>query len=115
MAFRLGRPRADAPWINTVVPWSPAAIWPSLDDDPVKHAGLAAPWYFAGGDTNYLPETRGARRSFFYGGLDWQRKGAAVLVGGSWTGGVPVGGGRPPREYVTGATRQGLTSYSRDA
>src|SRR5260370_1088009 len=101
MAFRLGRPRADAPWSSAVVPWSPAAIWPSLDDDPVKHAGLAAPWYFAGGDTNYLPETPGARRSFFYGGFDWQSKVAAVQVGGSGIGGVPVGGGRPQAEYWT--------------
>ena len=90
MSFRLGRPRQDAPWIKTVVPWSPAAIWPSLADDPAKHAGLAAPWYFAGGDPSYAQETPGSRRSFFYGGFDWQSKAAWV---------IPLGGGRPQSEY----------------
>ncbi len=90
MAFRLGRPRPDAPWINTVVPWSPAAIWPSLADDPVKHAGLATPWYFAGGDPNFAQETPGSRRSYFYGGFDWQSKAAWV---------IPLGGGQPQSEY----------------
>jgi hypothetical protein len=90
MAFRLGRPRPDAPWVTNVIPWSPAAIWPSLADDGVKHAGLAVPWYFAGGDPAYLQESPGARRSFFYGGFDWQSKAAGV---------IPLGGGRPQAEY----------------
>src|ERR1700674_3543377 len=90
MSFRLGRPRLDAPWITTVVPWSPAAIWPSFADDGAKHAGLAGAWYFAGGDPAYAQETPGARRSFFYGGFDWQSKAAWV---------IPLGGGRPQAEY----------------
>jgi hypothetical protein len=90
MSFRLGRARPDAPWITTVIPWSPAAIWPSLADDPVKHAGLAAPWYFAGGDPAYGQETPGSRRSFFYGGFDWQSKVAWV---------IPLGGGEPQADY----------------
>jgi hypothetical protein len=90
MVFRLGRPRPDAPWINSVVSWSPAAIWPSLADDAAKHAGLAVPWYFAGGDPAYVPETPGSRRSFFYGGFDWQSKVAGI---------IPLGGGRPQAEY----------------
>jgi hypothetical protein len=90
MSFRLGRPRPDAPWITTVVPWSPAGIWPSLADDGVKHAGLAVPWYFAGGDPSFVQESPGARRSFFYGGFDWQSKAAWV---------IPLGGGRPQAEY----------------
>jgi hypothetical protein len=92
MAFRLGRPRTDAPWIKNVVSWSPAAIWPSFADDGTKHVALAVPWYLAGGDPAFGPETPGARRSYFYGGFDWQSK---VL------GLIPVDGhgGRPQSEY----------------
>jgi len=90
MAFRLGRPRPDAPWINTVVPWSPAAIWPSMADDPASHAGLAVPWYLAGGDPSFAQESPGARRSFFYGGFDWQNM---VL------GTIPIAGGQPQSQY----------------
>jgi hypothetical protein len=90
MSMRLGRPRADAPWVTGVVPWSPAAIWPSFADDGTKHAGLAVPWAFAGGDPSFLPETLGARRSFFYGGFDWQSKAAFI---------IPLGGGKPQAEY----------------
>jgi pimeloyl-ACP methyl ester carboxylesterase len=90
MAFRLGRPRPDAPWIKTVVPWSPAAIWPSIADSPVKHVGLAVPWYLAGGAPDFLQETPGSRRSFFYGGFDWESKVAYV---------IPAGGGKPQSEF----------------
>jgi len=90
MAFRLGRPRPDAPWIKTVVPWSPAAIWPSLADSPVKHVGLAVPWYLAGGEPAFNQETPGSRRSFFYGGFDWESKVAYV---------IPMGGGKPQSEF----------------
>jgi len=90
MAFRLGRPRSDAPWINTVVPWSPAAIWPSMADDQASHAGLAVPWYLAGGDPSFAQESPGARRSFFYGGFDWQNM---VL------GRIPIAGGQPQSQY----------------
>jgi len=99
MAFRLGRPRADAPWIKEVVPWSPAAIWPSFADSGPNHAALATPWYFAGGSADYLPETPGARRSMFYGGFDWQSKALTFIpVGGSGAGGL-AGGGRPQAEF----------------
>lgn len=91
MAFRLGRPRADAPWITTVVPWSPAAIWPSFADNGSQHAALAASWYLAGGDPTIAPETPGARRSFFYGGFDWASKIAFFYE--------PSGGGKPQAEF----------------
>jgi pimeloyl-ACP methyl ester carboxylesterase len=90
MAFRLGRPRPDAPWIKSVVPWSPAAIWPSIADSEVKHVGLAVPWYLAGGDPNLAQETPGSRRSFFFGGFDWESKVAYV---------IPAGGGKPQSEF----------------
>ena len=90
LTMRLGRPRADAPWITHVVPWSPAAIWPSFVDDPVKHAALAVTWYLAGGEPSFAEETPGARRSFFYGNFDWQTKVFGL---------IPVGGGRPQSEY----------------
>jgi hypothetical protein len=87
MSFRLGRPRQDAPWITTVIPWSPAAIWPSFADNSAEHAALATSWYLAGGDPNYAPETPGARRSWFYGGFDWASKIALAYE--------PSGGGKP--------------------
>ncbi|MGI8497169.1 MAG: hypothetical protein ACR2OG_06260 [Gemmatimonadaceae bacterium] len=92
MAFRLGRPRADAPWVTNIVSWSPASIWPSFADDGINHVGLAVPWYFAGGDpsSEYPTEMSGARRGFFYGGFDWQSK---VI------GFISVAGGRPQAEY----------------
>jgi pimeloyl-ACP methyl ester carboxylesterase len=95
MAMRLGRPRADAPWVRNVVPWSPAGIWESLADDPTKHPGLAIPWYLAGGDATYAREDSGSRRSFFYGGFDWRSR---ILFG------IPVGGARPQSEFWTDAT-----------
>ncbi|HVH71939.1 MAG TPA: hypothetical protein VNB49_12605, partial [Candidatus Dormibacteraeota bacterium] len=90
MAFRLGRPRPDAPWVNTVVPWSPAAIWPSLADDPLSRVGLAVPWYLAGGEPSFAVESPGARRSFFFGGFDWNNM---VL------GKFPIAGGAPQAYY----------------
>ena len=90
LAFRLGRPRPDAPWITTVVPWSPAAIWPSLADNGASHAGLAVPWYLAGGDPSFAQESPGARRSFFYGGFDWENR---VL------GNISIAGGQPQSQY----------------
>jgi hypothetical protein len=87
MSFRLGRPRSDAPWITTVIPWSPAAIWPSFADNAAEHAALATSWYLAGGDPTYGQETPGSRRSFFYGGFDWASKVALVYE--------PSGGGKP--------------------
>lgn len=90
MAFRLGRPRHDAPWIKAVIPWSPAAIWRSMADDEVKHAALAVPWYLAGGNSTFAQETPGSRRSFFYGGFDWQSKAAHIIA---------LGGGKPQAEY----------------
>jgi pimeloyl-ACP methyl ester carboxylesterase len=87
MSFRLGRPRPDAPWITTVIPWSPAAIWPSFADNGPEHAALATSWYLAGGDPTYNQETPGSRRSFFYGGFDWASKIALVYE--------PSGGGKP--------------------
>jgi hypothetical protein len=91
LAMRLGRPRADARWIVGVVPWSPGSIWPSFADDPVEHAALAVPWYFAGGDPAYAEETPGARRAFFYGGFDWASKIGLVYE--------PSGGGRAQAEF----------------
>lgn len=90
MSMRLGRPRPDAPWIKTVIPWSPAAIWPSFADDDTKHAALAVSWYLAGGDPSFLRETPGSRRSFFFGGFDWQSKAIGI---------IPLGGGKPQAEY----------------
>jgi pimeloyl-ACP methyl ester carboxylesterase len=74
LTMRLGRPRPDAPWVTNVIPWSPAGIWPSLADSAPSHAGLAVPWYMAGGDPEFQRESDGARRSFFFGGFDWQSK-----------------------------------------
>ncbi len=104
MAMRLGR-RPNTPWITNVVPWSPAAIWPSwIQRDPF--AGCDTPWngindmavtqslMWAGlclpiqpspcPNERFLPdhETPELRRELFYGGFDWS----------------PVGGlGGPPQ------------------
>jgi pimeloyl-ACP methyl ester carboxylesterase len=71
LSMRLGRPRPDAPWISKIVSWSPASIWPSMSDDPIKHAALAVPWYLAGGDPAHTREDPGQRRAWFYGGYEW--------------------------------------------
>jgi hypothetical protein len=93
MCMRLGRRneiRHDAPWLTNGVCWSPAAIWPSFADDGMKHAGLSMPWYLAGGDANYRAEADWSRRSFFYGGFDWQSKALGF---------IKLGGGQPQAWY----------------
>jgi pimeloyl-ACP methyl ester carboxylesterase len=85
MAMRLGR-RTGTPWITNVVPWSPAAIWPSMiaQHDAVA-AGCDAGWNmlndravnqslkWAGLEARFLPdnEVPELRRELFYGGFDW--------------------------------------------
>jgi pimeloyl-ACP methyl ester carboxylesterase len=73
IAMRLGR-RTDKPWIKAVVPWSPAAIWPSFaaGNNPADHIAVAVPWLWAGGDPRIVPETDVMRRAFFYYGFDWR-------------------------------------------
>jgi hypothetical protein len=73
MSMRLGR-RADLTWIPRVVPWSPAAIWPSFarGNNPLDHIAVAVPWLWAGGDTRVVPESDVMRRLFFYYGFDWR-------------------------------------------
>jgi pimeloyl-ACP methyl ester carboxylesterase len=73
MSLRLGR-RVGAPWLKTVVPWSPAAIWPSFADgaDPTKHLGVAMPFLWAGGDPRVKEESPARRREFFYKAFDWK-------------------------------------------
>jgi len=97
MAMRLGR-RPNTPWITAVVPWSPAAIWPSyIGQRHAVAAGCDTPWNglndkavnqsldWSGLDEKYLPrpdERPSFRRELFYGGFDW----------------APVGGlGGPPQ------------------
>jgi len=83
------------PWVTKVVPWSPAAIWPSfVDQGADKKAALIFPAAYAGGHVGFQacprrggcpagqPELPGARRSFFYGGFDWQTKLLGMSVGG---------------------------------
>jgi hypothetical protein len=73
MSMRLGR-RTDLAWIPRVVPWSPAAIWPSFaaGSNPLDHIAVAVPWLWAGGDARVVPETDVLRRLFFYYGFDWR-------------------------------------------
>jgi pimeloyl-ACP methyl ester carboxylesterase len=100
IAFRLGRRddlarlagrTADTPWITTVVPWSPASIWPSLIARPncvacgcdtvwdgTKNLAVNTSLTWAGlGEPRFLPQaetpTNGLelRRELFYGGFDW--------------------------------------------
>src|SRR5262249_39313498 len=40
LSLRLGRPRADAAWVKRVVPWSPASVWTSYNQDLLKGIGL---------------------------------------------------------------------------
>jgi pimeloyl-ACP methyl ester carboxylesterase len=96
MAMRLGR-RPNTPWITSVVPWSPAAIWPSMiAQRNAVAAGCDAGWNmlndravnqslkWAGLEERFLPdhETPELRRELFFGGFDWS----------------PVGGlGGPPQ------------------
>jgi len=96
MSMRLGR-RTDVNWITHVVPWSPAAIWPSMIARPncvscgcdtgwdmLKDRAVNQSLDWAGKDPRFLPknETPELRRELFYGGFDW----------------APVGGlGGPPQ------------------
>jgi hypothetical protein len=72
MSLRLGR-RNDVDWIRRVVPWSPAAIWPSYADgsNPADHIGVAMPFMWAGGDPRLRTESPVARRQFFFTAFDW--------------------------------------------
>ena len=96
MAMRLGR-RPNVPWITHVVPWSPAAIWPSMIAqhnavmagcdtgwDMLKDRAVNQSLKWGGLEDRFLPdhETPELRRELFYGGFDWS----------------PVGGlGGPPQ------------------
>ncbi len=92
MAMRLGR-RPNTPWITAVVPWSPAAIWPSYiaqrncvacgcdtGFDPGKDRGVNQALKWGGLEERFLPdhETPELRRELFYGGFDWD---GGALVG----------------------------------
>jgi pimeloyl-ACP methyl ester carboxylesterase len=85
MAMRLGR-RPNAAWITRVVPWSPAAIWPSMIAqrnavmagcdtgwDMGKDQGVNQALKWGGLEERFLPqnETPELRRELFYGGFDW--------------------------------------------
>ena len=103
MSMRLGRRddlarlagRApDTAFITTVVPWSPASIWPSLIARPncvecgcdtgwdlFKDRAVNTPLKWAGLESRFLPqnETQELRRELFYGGFDWNG-GDAVAI-----------------------------------
>jgi pimeloyl-ACP methyl ester carboxylesterase len=78
MAMRLGR-RPNTPWVTNVVPWSPAAIWPSF----VAQRNAVASGCDTGWDALHdkavnqslswsgWSETPSRRRDLFYGGFDW--------------------------------------------
>lgn len=85
MSMRLGR-RPNTPWITNVVPWSPAAIWPSMIAqhnavmagcdtgwDAGKDRGVNQALKWGGLEERFLPthETPELRRELFYGGFDW--------------------------------------------
>lgn len=85
MSMRLGR-RPNTPWIKNVVPWSPAAIWPSkIAQKNAVAAGCDTGWdllndrgvdvslTWGGKDPFFLPENELGfmRRTLFYGGFDW--------------------------------------------
>jgi len=84
--LRLSGKTADTPWIQTVVPWSPASIWTSFVGqtncvacgcdtgwDATKDFATQMPRQMAGMDTRFLPqnETPELRREMFYGCYDW--------------------------------------------
>jgi hypothetical protein len=86
MAMRLGR-RPNTPWVTNVVPWSPAAIWPSkIAQRNAVAAGCDTGWdmlddravdvslTWGGKDPFFLPENElpAFRRTLFYGGFDWK-------------------------------------------
>jgi pimeloyl-ACP methyl ester carboxylesterase len=85
MAMRLGR-RPNTQWIANVVPWSPAAIWPSMiAQRNAVAAGCDTTWNvgkdrgvntglkWGGLEDRFSPdrETPELRRELFYGGFDW--------------------------------------------
>lgn len=85
LSMRLGR-RPNTPWIKNVVPWSPAAIWPSMiAQRNAVAAGCDTSWQvlndrgvdisltWSGKDPFFLPEheMQMFRRGTFYGGFDW--------------------------------------------
>jgi hypothetical protein len=80
----LNRPHEDLRWLRAVVPWSPAAIWPSYVNSFLGGLGhvnrppgaVSAPLGWAGGDPSFLTETLQRRRELFYGGFDWRPAGA---------------------------------------
>jgi pimeloyl-ACP methyl ester carboxylesterase len=89
MSMRLGRrhalrPNEDLSWIRAVVPWSPAAIWPSFANDASggighanrPYAGVSSPLAWSGGDPRFVDEKAQRRRELFYGGFDWRPAGA---------------------------------------
>ncbi len=96
MSMRLGR-RNDLAWVRNVVPWSPAAIWPSMIAqrnavaagcdtgwDMLKDRGVDMPLNWGGKDPFFAAtnEISSQRRALFYGGFDW----------------APIGGlGGPPQ------------------
>lgn len=84
LSMRIGRRKEK--WIRGVVPWSPAAIWPSkIAQRNAVAAGCDTPWNmiddravdvsltWGGKDAFFLPENElaGLRRTLFYGGFDW--------------------------------------------
>lgn len=91
---RLAGRAPDTAWITTVVPWSPASIWPSLIARPncvscgcdtgwdlFKDRAVNTPLKWAGLEPRFLPqnETPELRRELFYGGFDWNG-GDAVAI-----------------------------------
>lgn len=85
LAMRLGR-RPNTPWLTAVVPWSPAAIWPSMIAqrnavaagcdtgwDMGKDRGVNQALKWAGLEDRFKAshETPELRRELFYGGFDW--------------------------------------------
>jgi hypothetical protein len=107
MSMRLGRrnflPGArPEPWIRTVVPWSPASIWPPKTNRRGVTAGCDKP--HSVNDDIAIGWPRGAadqqervqdRRNFFYGSFDWnpptQKPQAQYWWRDGWGGGGGLG------------------------
>lgn len=85
MAMRLGR-RPNTPWLKAVMPWSPAAIWPSKVGQKnavmagcdtswsVEDIAVNTPLYWSGKDKFFAAENEldAFRYMLFYGGFDWK-------------------------------------------
>jgi hypothetical protein len=97
MSMRLGR-RPNTPWITNVVPWSPAAIWPSFIAqrnavaagcdtgwDMGKDRGVNQALKWGGLEERFLPdhETPELRRELFYGGFDWDGGDLVAIFSGN--------------------------------